>query len=385
METREFEALLERVQKFVAGPAQQLGDEVERTGQCGPEIWSQFRQEGFLRLAAPEALGGLGLDFPQYLSLLEIFSQMHGSLRMIVHVNNGIWRSLRYRANPEQMDRFVRAQIAGDIVVAFTLTEPQAGTGTDIQTTCRQEGSHYVLNGEKWLITFGDTADWFLLFARMEGSKGYDGTIAFMVPSSAPGLTVEAMPSAMGMHGTGHAHLYMRNCAVSAANRLGAEGEGLDVALRGFLEPSRIGIAMTCVGLAQRAWTLSVARAQERVTFGKPLIARLNIREWLAEMATDIEAARRLAYHAATVWQKTGEAPAEASMAKLFGSEMLQRVTDKALQIHGGTGYFQGTEIERIYRDARAQRFEEGTAEIQKVSIAKAVLPPTRTPAQLPL
>ncbi|WP_053959948.1 acyl-CoA dehydrogenase family protein [Sulfobacillus thermosulfidooxidans] len=374
MHSADYEQLSQQVRHFVFHRAPELARDIEDLGTCGPEIWQELRQEGFLRLAAPQEYGGIGLDFIQYLQLLELFSQMHGSLRMIVHVNNGIWRALARRATKEQVERFVRAQVAGDIVVAFTLTEPNAGTGTDIQTTCYKDGNTYYVSGEKWLITFGDTADWYLLFARLAKSQGDHGTIALMVPRNTPRLIVEPMPPAMGLRGTGHAHLILNDCPVDVSCRLGEEGEGLDIAFQGFLEPSRIGIAMTCVGLAQRAWDLAVARAHERVTFGKPLISRPVIREWLADMATDITAARQLTLYAAKKWQTHHHAPAESSMAKLFGSQMLQRVTDLALQIHGGGGYFQGSEIERIYRDARAQRFEEGTAEIQKVTIAKALL-----------
>lgn len=374
MDEREFLALEEEVRAFVRGRGRELARRIEETGACGLDVWAELRERGYLRLAAPVSYGGRGLTFVQYLRLLEEFSQAHGSLRMIVHVINGVWRPIDGHATEEQRERFVKSLVQGRQITAFTLTEPHAGSGADIQMSARREGSEYVLNGEKWLITFADVADYFLLFARMEGSRGYDGTLALMVPKDAPGLTVNLMEPTMGLAGTGHGHLVLKECRVSAANRLGDEGQGIDVAIRGFLEPSRICIGMTCVGLAQRAFDLAVARAKERVTFGKPLADRQIIQMYIAEMATDIEAARQLALHAARTWEETKDAVAEASMAKLFGLEMLQRVTDKALQIHGGIGYFKSMEIERVYRDARAQRFEEGTAEIQKMTIARKVL-----------
>jgi alkylation response protein AidB-like acyl-CoA dehydrogenase len=177
------------------------------------------------------------------------------------------------------------------------------------------------------------------------------------------------------VRGTDHAHIRFERAPVPVANRLGEEGQGLEVALGGFLLPSRICVAMTCVGLARRAQELGVAHALERTTFGKRLAERQAIAFMLAENATDIEAARQLVLHAATQWEAgSAEAARLSSMAKLNAVDMLTRVTDKALQVHGGIGYFQPSAIERIYRDARAQRFEEGTNEIQKTIIAREIL-----------
>jgi alkylation response protein AidB-like acyl-CoA dehydrogenase len=184
------------------------------------------------------------------------------------------------------------------------------------------------------------------------------------------------MPDSMGVLGTDHAHLVFDRAPVPVANRLGEEGDGLAVALGGFLAPSRISLAMTCVGLARRALELAIDYATRRETFGRKLAQRQAISFKLAEMATDIEAARALVLQAARSWERDGEALREAAMAKLFASEMLQRVTDAALQIHGGIGYFSPSPIERVYRDARAQLFEEGTAEIQKMTIARELLRP---------
>jgi alkylation response protein AidB-like acyl-CoA dehydrogenase len=183
------------------------------------------------------------------------------------------------------------------------------------------------------------------------------------------------MPETMGVRGTDHAHLIFDRAPVPVANRLGEEGRGLDVALGGFLTPSRVSVAMTCVGLARRAQELAIEHAKSRVTFGKPLSARQAISFALAENATDIEAARQLTLHAARQWEAgAADAGALSSMAKLNAVDMLTRVTDKALQVHGGIGYWESSPIERVYRDARAQRFEEGTNEIQKTVIARTVL-----------
>jgi alkylation response protein AidB-like acyl-CoA dehydrogenase len=290
-----------------------------------------------------------------------------------VHVMNGLWRAMLPYANEEQIERFVRPQVATEIKVAFTLTEPGAGTGADIKCSVTREGDTYYLSGQKHLITFGCISDYLLLFARLEGTRGTEGTVALMVPAHGEGVENKLMPESMGVLGTDHAHLIFDRAPVPVANRLGEEGEGLDVALGGFLVPSRISVAMTCVGLAGKALDLAVEHSKQRVTFGKPIASRQAIAFRLAEMAADLEAARQLTLYAADTWERTHGAAAESSMAKLFASEMLQRVTDGALQVFGGIGYFRSP-IERVYRDARAQRFEEGTVEVQKQTIARTLL-----------
>jgi alkylation response protein AidB-like acyl-CoA dehydrogenase len=318
--------------------------------------------------------GGAGIPFTRYLKLLELFSMSHASLRMIVHVANGIWRPMDSHANDDQRERFIKPVVAGEIKVAFTLTEPGAGSGADIQCSVVREGDTYYLSGEKHLITFGTIADYLLLIARVRGTEGAQGTVAVMVPPRGEGVRATVMPESLGIRGTDHAHLMFDRVPVPVSHRLGEEGEGLAVAMGGFLAPSRISLAMTCVGLAQRALELAVAYAGQRETFGKKLAQRQAISFRLAEMATDVEAARQLVMHAARAWERDSQAVTEASMAKLFAAEMLQRVTDAALQVHGGLGYFSPTPIERVYRDARAQLFEEGTAEVQKMTIARDLL-----------
>lgn len=374
MNDADFQKLKEEVKTYVNGRLRELSERIEETGECGAGIWQELRERGYLRLAAPTEYGGYGLGFTQYLQLLELFSQSHGTLRMIVHVMNGIWRPIDFQAGEEQRERFVKPLVRGEITAAFALTEPNAGSGADIQTSARKQGDEYVLSGEKWLITFGDTVDYLLLYARMEGTRGYEGTIALLVPRTAEGVEINVMPPTLGLTGTGHAHIVLRDARVPAQNLLGEVGQGLAGALNGFLDPSRICVGMTCVGLAQRAFDLAVERSRERVTFGKPLSSRQVVQTWIAEMATDIEAARQLVMYAGRLKDEGVLTPPPASMAKLYALEMLQRVTDKAQQIWGGIGYFKGYEIERIYRDARAQKFEEGTAEIQKAVIAKHVL-----------
>lgn len=370
----QFAELVREVEAFVRGPGEEYARTIEKLGKVPPELWNDLRHRGYLRLAAPTRYGGAGLSFSRFLELLELFSMSHASLRMAVHVSNGVWRAIDQFATAEQRERFVLPQVAGNLRVAFTLTEPTAGTGADLRSSVVREGDMYYLSGQKHLITFGVSCDRWLLFARLAGTSGKDGTVALMVDRHVEGVRVEPMAQSMGVRGTDHAHLTFDRAPVPVADRLGAEGAGLEVAFGGFLTPSRIGVAMTCVGLARRAQELAVEHAGRRTTFGKPLTARQAIAFALAENAADIEAARQLTLHAARQWESGQDALALSSMAKLVAVDMLTRVTDKALQVHGGIGYWEGNPIERVYRDARAQRFEEGTNEIQKTVIAREIL-----------
>lgn len=373
MRSEEWQHLAAEIREFVRGPWMEWGQRVEREGVVPPQMWEELTARGYLRLRAPRELGGRGLSLPEYLPLLEEFSRGHGSLRMIVHVLNGIWRPLARYGTPTQIERFVRPLVAGRIVVAFAVTEPGAGSGADVACTARLEGDQYVLNGEKHLITFGVGADYCLVLCRRAGMAGAAGTMTLLVPREAPGFERLPMAESMGLRGGDHAHLIFRDCRVPADHRIGEEGQGMDVALEGFLYPSRISVGMSCVGLASRALELAVAHSRARVTFGRPIGERQMIQAHLAEAATDLEAARQLVLWAARSWEAEPPAIAASAMAKLFALEALQRISDRALQVFGGIGYFRDQEIERIYRDARAQRFEEGTAEIQKTTIARTL------------
>jgi alkylation response protein AidB-like acyl-CoA dehydrogenase len=370
----EFLALQGEVEQYVRGPAERWAERIEREHSVPPELWEELRERGYLKLAAPVALGGCGLTFTRYLQLVELFAMSHAALRMIVHVVNGTWRALDRYATEDQRRRFVIPSIAGDIKIAFALTEPNAGTGADLRCSLVREGDTYYLSGEKHLITFGSICDYWLLFARLAGTVGSAGTVALLVPRQVAHAQVERMPQSMGVRGSDHARMRFDRSPVPVAHRIGAEGQGLEVALGAFLAPSRIAVAMSCVGLARRAFELAVQHARTRETFGKRLYHRQAIAFMVAEMATEIEAARQLVLHAGTEWERSGpQARQLSSMAKLFAASMLQRVTDQALQVHGGVGYWEPHPIERVYRDARAQRFEEGTNEIQKTVIAREI------------
>jgi alkylation response protein AidB-like acyl-CoA dehydrogenase len=370
-----FRALKEEIAAYVAGQGEAWARRIERERRVPLDLWEELCARGYLSLAAPAEYGGRAIPFTRYLELMELFSMSHASLRMIVHVVNGTWRAMDRFANDEQRRRFVIPSVRGEIKIAFSLTEPTAGTGADLRCSVEREGETYYLSGDKHLITFGTICDYWLLFARLAGSRGAAGTVALLVDRRSPRASVVEMDESMGVRGTDHARMHFDRTPVPVMNRLGDEGQGLEIALGGFLTPSRISVAMSCVGLARRAHELAIEYARERETFGKKLAARQAIRFMIAENATDIEAARQLVLYAGRRWEEgSSDAAMLSSMSKLQAVEMLTRVTDKALQIHGGIGFWQPNAIERVYRDARAQRFEEGTNEIQKTVIARELL-----------
>ena len=372
-----FAALRHEIAAYVANEGEAWTERIERERTVPPELRQELYERGYLSLAGPAEYGGKGIAFSRYLELLELFSMSHASLRMIVHVANGVWRSVDQFATEEQRDSYVIPAVTGEMTVAFTLTEPTAGSGADIRCEVERDGDTYYLSGEKHLITFGLSCDRWLLFARLAGTSGAAGTVALLVDRETPNVEVTDMGESLGVRGTDHAYLRFDRAPVPVSDRLGEEGAGLQVAFGGFLTPSRIAVATTCVGLARRAQELAAEHATKRVTFGKPLSQRQAISFALAENAADIEAARQLALHAARRWEGGDpEAAVLSSMSKLTAVDMLTRVTDKALQAHGGIGFWASSPIERVYRDARAQRFEEGTNEIQKTIIAREVFAP---------
>lgn len=375
-EADDFDRLKAEIAEWVRGPGERHAEEIEASGEVPPALFGELRERGYLSLAAPPELGGRGIPFGRYLELMELFSRSHASIRMLVHVINGTWRAMAPYATAEQLERVVVPSVKGDVLVAFTLTEATAGTGADLRTTVRRAGDDYLLTGEKHLITFGVKCDYWLLAARLEGTTGKDGVLALLVPNAGlDGAEVVDDSRTMGVTGTDHAILRFRDTPVPVANRLGEEGQGLEVMVGGFLLPSRVSVAMSCVGLAERAQELAVEYARRRETFGRPLAERQAIQFYLAENFADIAAARALVLEAARAFERGApDAGVLSSASKMVAVDMLTRVTDKALQVHGGQGYWKRNPIERVYRDARAQRFEEGTNEIQKLIVARAVL-----------
>src|ERR1700749_676137 len=229
---------------YVAGEGEEWTRRIEAERAVPPELRSELKERGYLSLAGPTEYGGRGIPFSRYLELLELFAMSHASLRMIVPVANGVWRSVDQFATEEQRREYVMPAVTGDLPVAFTLTEPTAGTGADLRCEVERDGDTYYLSGEKHLITFGVSCDRWLLFARLAGTKGAEGTVALLIDRETPGVSVEDMGESLGVRGTDHAHMVFDRAPVPVANRLGEEGEGLAVAVGGFLAPGRNSLAV---------------------------------------------------------------------------------------------------------------------------------------------
>jgi hypothetical protein len=272
-----------------------------------------------------------------------------------------------------QKAQWLRPLARGDMLGAFCLTEPQAGSQADaLQTTARRDGGDYVLDGVKQFITSGKNGDVAIVMAVTDKAAGKKGISAFIVPTSTPGYIVARLEEKMGQRASDTAQIVFERCRVPAANLLGEEGQGLKIALSG-LEGGRIGIAAQSIGMARAAFDAALAYAKQRVTFGRPIFDHQAVQFRLADMATGIEAARQLLHHAASLKDAGLPCLKEAAMAKLFASEMAEAVCSAAIQVHGGCGYVSDFPVERIYRDVRVCQIYEGTSDVQKILIGRAL------------
>ena len=329
---------------------------------------------GCYGVAVPHEYDGAGLDYLALAIILEEIGAGDGATSTVVSVNNcPVCSILMAFGNEDQKERFLKPLARGDMLGAFCLTEPHVGSEAGgLKTTAVREGDEYVLNGVKQFITSGKNGDVAIVMAVTDKAAGKKGISAFLVPTSAPGYVVARIEDKMGQHASDTAQILFENCRVPAANRLGDEGQGLKIALSG-LEGGRIGIASQSVGMARAAFEAALRYSKERVAFGVPIFEHQAMQHKLADMATQIEAARQLIWHAASLKDAGQPCLKEAAMAKLFASEMAERVCSAAIQIHGGYGYVSDFPVERIYRDVRVTQIYEGTSEVQKILIGRAL------------
>jgi butyryl-CoA dehydrogenase len=329
---------------------------------------------GAFGVAVPEALGGAGLDYVSLALVLEEIAAGDGGTSTIISVNNCPVCSIAMMyANDAQKEKWLRPLAQGQMLGAFALTEPHTGSDASaLRTTATRDGDDYVINGTKQFITSGKYGDVAIVMAVTDKAAGKKGISAFWVPTSTPGYIVAGVEHKMGQHSSDTAQILFENCRVPAENLIGLEGQGYKIALSG-LEGGRIGIASQSVGMARAAFEAALAYARDRETFGKPIFEHQSVQFKLSEMATQIEAARQLILHAASMKDAGLPCLKEAAMAKLFASEMAERVVSDAMQIHGGYGYVADFPIERIYRDVRVCQIYEGTSDIQKILIARAL------------
>lgn len=329
---------------------------------------------GCYGVAVPAEWGGAGLDYLSLSLILEEIAAGDGATSTVVSVNNcPVCSILMAWGSDAQKEQWLKPLARGDMLGAFCLTEPHVGSQADgLKTTATKEGHDYVLNGVKQFITSGKTGDVAIVMAVTDKAAGKKGISAFLVPTKTPGYTVARLEDKMGQHASDTAQILFENCRVPAANLIGEEGQGLKIALSG-LEGGRIGIASQAVGMARAAFEAALRYAKERIAFGQPIFEHQAVQFSLADMATQIEAARQLIHHAASLKDAGKPCLKEAAMAKLFATEMAERVCSAAIQVHGGYGYVSDFPVERIYRDVRVCQIYEGTSEVQKILIGRAL------------
>jgi alkylation response protein AidB-like acyl-CoA dehydrogenase len=338
------------------------------------EELQELAQLGAFGVAVPEQYGGAGLDYVSLALVLEEIAAGDGGTSTIISVNNCPVCSIAMMyANEAQKEKWLRPLAQGEMLGAFALTEPHTGSdAAALRTTATRDGDHYVINGTKQFITSGKHGDVAIVMAVTDKAAGKKGISAFWVPTDTPGYIVAGIEHKMGQHSSDTAQIVFDNCRVPAENLIGEEGQGYKIALSG-LEGGRIGIASQSVGMARAAYEAALAYAKERESFGTRIFDHQAVQFRLAEMAMQIEAARQLILHAASMKDAGLPCLKEAAMAKLFASEMAERVVSSAMQVFGGYGYVADFPIERIYRDVRVCQIYEGTSDIQKILIARAL------------
>jgi butyryl-CoA dehydrogenase len=327
---------------------------------------------GTFGIAVPEEYGGAGMDYTALAVALEEIAAGDGATSTIISVNNcPVCSILMAWANEEQKQRYLVPLARGDMLGAFCLTEPHVGSeASGLRTSAVRDGDHWVLNGVKQFITSGKNADAAIVLAVTDKAAGKRGISAFIVETASPGYVVARVEEKLGQHASDTAQILFEDCRVPVANLIGDEGAGYKIALSG-LEGGRIGIASQSLGMARAAYEAALRYARERVAFGQPIFEHQAVQFRLADMATQLEAARQLIHHAAALKDAGQPCLKQAAMAKLFASEMAERVCSDAIQIHGGYGYVSDFPVERIYRDVRVCQIYEGTSDIQRILIAR--------------
>ena len=336
------------------------------------EALAQMAELGFLGMMVPEEWDGVGADAVSYALALEEIAAGDGATSTVMSVHNSpCCAALVKNGTPDQKEQFLKPMARGEMVGCFCLTEPQAGSDASaLKTRARRDGNHWVLNGAKQFISTGKNGDIALVFAVTDPEAGKRGISAFLVPTNAEGYEVTRIERKLGQHASDTAQISFNDCRVTPDMMLGEEGEGYRIALAN-LESGRIGIAAQSVGMARLALDHALTYARERESFGKPIFDHQAVNFRLADMATQVEAARQLVLHAAAMKDAGQPCLKEAAMAKLFASEMAEKVCSDAIQIHGGYGYLEDFPVERIYRDVRVCQIYEGTSDIQKLIIGR--------------
>ncbi|MCM2320723.1 MAG: acyl-CoA dehydrogenase [Pseudomonas sp.] len=362
----------EMARQFAQERLRPFAEQWDREHRYPVEAIREMGELGFFGMLVPEELGGSDTGYQAYALALEEIAAGDGACSTIMSVHNsvGCVPILRF-GNDEQQRRFLVPLARGEQIGAFALTEPQAGSdASNLRTRARRDGDSYVLNGAKQFITSGQHAGTVIVFAVTDPAAGKRGISAFIVPTDSPGYQVVRVEDKLGQHASDTCQIAFEDLRVPVSQRLGEEGDGYRIALAN-LEGGRIGIAAQSVGMARAAFEVARDYAREREAFGKPLLEHQAVAFRLADMATQIAVARQMVLHAAALRDAGRPALVEASMAKLFASEMAEKVCSAAIQTLGGYGYLKDFPVERIYRDVRVCQIYEGTSDIQRLVIAR--------------
>ncbi|SEQ72302.1 MULTISPECIES: acyl-CoA dehydrogenase family protein [Pseudomonas] len=370
--TEEQQSIVDMARQFAQERLRPFSAEWDREHTFPREALREMAELGFMGMLVPDTWGGCETGYVAYALALEEIAAGDGACSTIMSVHNSVGCvPIHHFGTDEQKTQFLIPLATGEMIGAFALTEPQAGSdASDLRTKARREGDEYVINGAKQFITSGSNAGVVIVFAVTDPSAGKRGITAFLVPTSTPGYSVVRVEHKLGIHASDTCQIQLDNVRIPAAYRLGEEGQGYKIALAN-LEGGRIGIAAQAVGMARAAFEYARDYARDRQTFGKPIVEHQAVSFRLADMATEIAVARQMVLHAAALRDAGRPALVEASMAKLFASEMTERVCSAALQTLGGYGYLNDYPLERIYRDARICQIYEGTSDIQRLVIAR--------------
>jgi len=376
LELTEEQLLLQKsVREFAESEVKPLARENDEQGHFPRNLFAKAAELGLTGVALPENEGGAGFDHISYTIVIEEISRCCASTGVILSVQNSLYCDPIHRfGTQEQKKKFLLPFARGEKIGCYALTEPQAGSNASaLQTKAAKKGDVYVVNGTKAWITNGGAADAAIVYVNTDPTKGEKGITAFVIEKGMPGFKVGKEEKKLGINATACSELVFTDCEVPAANRIGSEGEGYKVALS-TLDGGRIGIAAQATGIAQGAFEAALGYSKERLAFGHPISQFQAIQFMLADMATELDAARLLIRKAAWRQDTGARFSMDAATAKLFASEMATRVTHKAIQIHGGNGYSREYPVERNYRDARITEIYEGTSEIQRLVIASWLL-----------
>ena len=372
--TQEQELIRDSMRAFAQERLAPFAAEWDRNHTFPREALNELAELGALGMVVPEEWGGAGMDYMSLVLTLEEIAAGDGATSTIVSVQNSLPCGIINRfGNDAQKEAWLKPLARGEKLGCFCLTEPHVGSDASaIRTSAVREGNEWVLNGVKQFITTGKHADVAIVFAVTDKAAGKKGITCFLVPADAPGYQVGRIEEKMGQKASDTTQILFEDCRIPADSVIGKEGEGYKIALSN-LEAGRIGIAAQCLGMARAALEAAVKYAQERESFGKPIFEHQAVNFRLADMATQLEAARQLVWHAASLKDAGRPCLKEASMAKLFASEMAERVCSDAIQVHGGYGYVTDFPVERIYRDVRVCQIYEGASDIQKLVIGRAL------------